>query len=67
MQKLTPSEAQVLSLYVREGNLKPVAEALGVSIQTVRCQRNSVMKKFGASLQVEITIEAIRLGLANLN
>ena len=66
MQKLTPRESQVLSLYLQEGNLKPVAEALGVSINTVRSQRTSIMKKLGASSQVELTIEAIRRGLVDL-
>jgi DNA-binding NarL/FixJ family response regulator len=66
MQKLTPREAQVLELYLREGNLKPVAEALGVSINTVRSQRTSIMKKLGANSQIEMTIEAIRRGLVDL-
>jgi len=66
MQKLTPREAQVLSLYLREGKLKPVATALGVSINTVRSQRTSIMKKLGASSQVELTLEAIRRGLIDL-
>jgi DNA-binding CsgD family transcriptional regulator len=66
MQKLTPREAQVLSLYLREGNLKPVAEVLGVSIHTVRSQRTSIMKKLGASSQVELTLEAIRRGLVDV-
>jgi DNA-binding CsgD family transcriptional regulator len=67
MQKLTPREAQVLDLYLREGNLKPVAEVLGVSINTVRSQRTSIMKKLGASSQVGLTLEAVRRGLVDLN
>jgi len=66
MQKLTPREVQVLSLYLEKGDLKPVAEMLGVSIHTVRSQRNSIRKKLGASSQVELTLEAIRRGLVDL-
>ena len=66
MQKLTPREGQVLRLYLREGKLKSVATALGVSINTVRSQRTSIMKKLGASSQVELTLEAIRRGLIDL-
>jgi DNA-binding NarL/FixJ family response regulator len=63
VQKLTPREAQVLALYLEKGDLKPVAEMLGVSITTVRSQRTSIMKKLGASSQIELTLEAVRRGL----
>ena len=66
MQKLTPREAQVLALYLEKGDLKPVAEMLGVSITTVRSQRTSIMKKLGASSQIELTLEAVRRGLVDL-
>jgi DNA-binding NarL/FixJ family response regulator len=66
MQKLTPREVQVLSLYLEKGDLKPVAEMLGVSISTVRSQRTSIMKKLGASSHIELTLEAIRRGLVEL-
>jgi DNA-binding CsgD family transcriptional regulator len=66
VQKLTPREAQVLALYLEKGDLKPVAEILGVSITTVRSQRTSIMKKLGASSQIELTLEALRRGLVDL-
>lgn len=67
MQKLTPRELQVLTLYLREGSLKPVSEVLGVSINTVRAQRTSIMRKLGAGSQVELIREAIRRGLLGIN
>lgn len=67
MQKLTPREAQVLVLYLEKGDLKSVAEMLGVSINTVRSQRTSIMKKLGASSQIELTLEALRRGLVDLD
>jgi DNA-binding NarL/FixJ family response regulator len=57
---------QVLTLYLEKGDLKPVAEILGVSITTVRSQRTSIMKKLGASSQIELTLEALRRGLVDL-
>jgi DNA-binding CsgD family transcriptional regulator len=65
--KLTRREAQVLALYIEKGDLKPVAEMLGISINTVRSQRTSIMKKLGASSQIELTLEAVRRGLVDLN
>jgi LuxR family transcriptional regulator, maltose regulon positive regulatory protein len=65
--KLTRREAQVLALYIEKGDLKPVAEMLGVSINTVRSQRTSIMKKLGARSQIELTLEAVRRGLVDLN
>jgi DNA-binding CsgD family transcriptional regulator len=67
VQRLTPREAQVLTLYLEKGDLKPVAEMLGVSINTVRSQRTSIMKKLGASSQIGLTLEAVRRGLVDLD
>jgi DNA-binding CsgD family transcriptional regulator len=67
MKKLTPREADVLTLHLRAGDLKPVAEAQCVSIHTVRSQRTSIRKKLGANSPVGLTVEAIRRGLVDLN
>lgn len=63
MVKLSPREHEVLALLMREGRLKPVAEALDLSINTVRNQRASLMRKLGAKNSVELTLSAIRKGL----
>ncbi len=63
MQKLSPREQQVLALYLKEGRLQPVADALDLSINTVRNQRTSLMKKLGARTSVELTLSAIKKGL----
>lgn len=66
MEKLTSAETEVLSLYLREGNLSTVAEVLGVSIHTVRCQRTSIMRKLCVKSSIELTIAAIKRGFVHL-
>ena len=63
MIKLSPREQQVLALYLKEGRLKPVAEALGLSMYTVRSQKESLMRKLGAKNTVELARAAIKRGL----
>jgi DNA-binding NarL/FixJ family response regulator len=67
LEKLTPREAEVLSLYLREGDLTKVAETLGVSINTVKTQRAAIMRKLAAKNAVELTLSAVRRGLVDLN
>lgn len=67
MEKLTPREAEVLSLYLREGDLTKVAETLGVSINTVKTQRAAIMRKLAVKNAVKLTLSAIRRGLVDLN
>jgi DNA-binding NarL/FixJ family response regulator len=64
--KLSPREQEVLMLYVRHGRLKPVAEALGVSISTVKAQKRAAMRKLEAGNSTEMTTTAIKRGLVNL-
>ena len=63
MLKLTAREQEVLNLYVREGRLRPVAQALGLSLHTVRHQRESLMKKLGVRNSAQLTLAAIQKGL----
>ncbi len=63
MMKLSPREREVLALYVAEGQLRRVAEALGRSIYTIRHQHASAMRKLGARNSVELTILALQKGL----
>jgi len=67
LEKLTPREAEVLSLYLREGDLTKVAETLGVSINTVKTQRAAIMRKLAVKNAVKLTLSAIRRGLVDLN
>ena len=67
MERLTPRELEVLSLYLREGNLTKVAEVLGVSINTVKTQRAAIMRKLAVKNAVELTLSAVRRGLVDLN
>jgi len=64
--KLSPREEQVLKLYLSIGRLKPVAEILGVSVDTARIQKSSVMRKLGATNTVELMRAAVQRGLIEL-
>ncbi len=66
MEKLTPRETEVLSLYLREGDLTKVAATLGVSINTVKSQRAAIMRKLAVKNAVELTLSAVRRGLVDL-
>jgi DNA-binding NarL/FixJ family response regulator len=66
LEKLTPRETEVLSLYLREGDLTKVAATLGVSINTVKSQRAAIMRKLAVKNAVELTLSAVRRGLVDL-
>ncbi len=63
MMKLSPREREVLTLFVEEGRLKPVAETLGRSMHTIQSHKSSIMRKLGAKNSVEMICSAIRKGL----
>ena len=52
---LTPSEAQVLQLFYEFNDLKKIAEALNLSMTTVRTHFYKVLSKTKTSSQVELT------------
>ncbi len=64
--KLSQREQQVLALYVQKGRLQLVADELGVSLGTIRSQKESIMRKLGASNSIQMTAAAIRRGLVDL-
>ncbi len=66
MIKLSPREMEVLSSYVRLGRWNLVAEALSLSIGTVKFHRQSAMRKLGACNSVQLTAAAIIRGLVDL-
>jgi len=63
--KLTPREQEVLSLYLREGDLKKVAETLGLSINAVKTQRGHIMRKLCVNNTVQPYKAAFERGLVN--
>lgn len=63
MIKLSQREQEVLAMYIEKGRLQPVADALGVSLATVRSQKENIMRKLGARNSVQLTAAAIRKGL----
>lgn len=46
-EQLTPTERRVLSHCMADGSCKSIAEALGVSTETVRSHRKSILRKLG--------------------
>jgi DNA-binding NarL/FixJ family response regulator len=63
--KLSSRETQILSLYLKEGDLRKVADKLGVSISTVKTHRSNIMAKLGVRNAVELTLSAIKRGLVS--
>jgi DNA-binding NarL/FixJ family response regulator len=51
---------------LKEGRLKPVAEALDLSIHTVKSQKEAIMRKLGATNAIELTLSAIKRGLVEI-
>ena len=66
MIKLSPREMEVLTLYAEKGRIKSVAESLETSVNTVKFQKNSIMRKLGARNTVELVFSAIRRGLVKV-
>src|SRR3954469_22265160 len=64
--KLSPREMEVLALFAEKGRIKPVAESLETSVNTVRAQKNSIMRKLGAKNAVDLVSSAIKKGLVKL-
>lgn len=59
--QITPREMEVLRLLI-EGELRPnaIAEKLGISVRTVRCQLSSIYSKTGTSGQKELMMLILR-------
>ena len=66
MIKLSAREQQVLALFVQKGRLQLVADELGVSLGTIRSQKESIMRKLGAGNAVQLTAAAIKRGLVDI-
>lgn len=64
---LTPREAEVLAQIARGCTNSEAAEALHVSINTVRSHRRSLMRKLGAHNTVELLEAAARYGVVPMS
>ena len=63
MQKLSPREEQVLTLFLRQPDVRSVAKALAVSVDTVRSHKASVQRKLGLRNSIEIVLWGVKRGL----
>lgn len=61
-ERLTPREAEVLSLLVQGATTKEAARALGITLPTVRTQIRAVLEKLGVRSQRDAVVEAVRCG-----
>lgn len=64
--KLTPKEREILQLIAEGFSNKEIAEALFVSVCTVRAHRNNIMQKLDIHKQAELIRYAIKEGISQL-
>ena len=64
---LTPHERQVLQLLAEGNSSREIAEALGVSVNTVDTHRHRMMEKLDLHSVAELTKYALRIGLTTLD
>jgi DNA-binding NarL/FixJ family response regulator len=62
-EPLTPRELEVLALVAEGRSNKAIAEALGISDQTVKFHVASIIGKLGAANRTEAVRRAVRQGL----
>jgi DNA-binding NarL/FixJ family response regulator len=65
-EPLTPREVQVLELLAEGMPNKAIAQALGISDQTVKFHVSSISGKLGAANRTDIVRRAVRRGLIAL-
>jgi DNA-binding NarL/FixJ family response regulator len=63
LEPLTPRETEVLALVAEGLSNKAIAEALGISDQTVKFHVASIIGKLGAANRTEAVRRAVRQGL----
>ena len=59
MEANFPEEKELLPLYLRESNLTNVAVSLGVSVNTARDQRTSIMRKLCMKRLIDFTMISV--------
>ena len=67
MQKLTAREKQVLALFLKSANVRSVAQALKVSVHTVRSQKVSIQRKLGVNNSIQLMLWGMAHGLVDLD
>jgi DNA-binding NarL/FixJ family response regulator len=65
-QGLSPREVEVLQLLARGRSTNEIAEALFVSVNTVRNHVNNVMRKLDVHSRLEAVSEGVKLGLIEI-
>lgn len=65
-QGLSPREIEVLQLLARGRSTNEIAEALYVSVNTVRNHVNNVMRKLDVHSRLEAVSEGVKLGLIEI-
>ena len=63
LEKLTPSEMEVLRLFCAGNDRKEIADALSISISSVKNHISSILEKTGFSTLVKLGIYVIKEGL----
>ena len=63
VESLTPRELEILALVAEGRSNKAIADALGISDQTVKFHVASIIGKLGASNRTEAVRRAVRSGL----
>jgi len=58
---LTKREREVLRLLVEGSTNRAIAEALSVSIETVKSHVHHIMQKTGSQSRIEIAVKAVKL------
>jgi two-component system response regulator DesR len=63
---LTAREHDVLTQLAAGADARQIAQGLGLSVHTVRDHLKAIRKKFGVHSQLDVVIEADRLGMVGL-
>jgi len=64
--RLTAREHDVLTQLAAGADARQIAQGLGLSVHTVRDHLKAIRKKFGVHSQLDVVIEAGRLGMVGL-
>ncbi len=65
--ELSPREREVLTLVANGHNSREIATGLGLSVRTVENHRSNIMHTLGARNSADLTREAMRLGLVQID
>lgn len=60
---LSPKELEVLQFLAKGMNSKDIAEAMFITVNTVKSHRSHIMRKLGAANAADMVMKAVTLGL----